>query len=277
MGFAYLYPARFGFIFLATLLLTPAVFADPVSRSPSAAHAATNAQKLAQRIAAGEMFLAGLFDPALDLLPEFSGSQVYWLFHDNYLAAKLLARPRPDLTQRITAALVRHGVTNSGKIEILFDEARDPLPFRQYNLTNVAVVSGKTIRTEVVTEKALKDWEEYADLLFLAAIARAESKPQDAKHAFDRAVAMWDERGFSDQATRYNGLYATYKLALFLIAADELHISTPFSSDALGRLLLLQNKAGGWVTDYDKDGRPRGLANVETTCMALLALHRSKP
>jgi hypothetical protein len=33
-------------------------------------------------------FLAGLFDPELGLLPEYRGATVYWLFHDNYLAAK---------------------------------------------------------------------------------------------------------------------------------------------------------------------------------------------
>jgi len=33
----------------------------------------------------------------------------------------------------------------------------------------------------------------------------------------------------------------------------------------------MQAQDGGWITDY-KDGRPVGLANVETTCLALLAL-----
>ena len=106
---------------------------------------------IAQRIQRGESFLTNLFDTRLQLLREYPGSRTYWLFHDNYLAAHLLTRTRPDLSRRIRSTLVQFGVTNSGKIEIVFGEARQPLPFRTYVLTNVAVVEGKTIRTELVT------------------------------------------------------------------------------------------------------------------------------
>ncbi|HEX8916508.1 MAG TPA: hypothetical protein VF796_29420, partial [Humisphaera sp.] len=37
--------------------------------------------KPADPVAAGRRFLESLFDPALDLLPEFRGAKVYWLFH----------------------------------------------------------------------------------------------------------------------------------------------------------------------------------------------------
>ena len=40
----------------------------------------------------------------------------------------------------------------------------------------------------------------------------------------------------------------------------------------LERLLSLQADSGGWITDYDATGKPIGLANVETTCMAILAI-----
>jgi hypothetical protein len=36
--------------------------------------------------------------------------------------------------------------------------------------------------------------------------------------------------------------------------------------------LKLQDRPGGWITDYDTTGQPLGLANVETTCLVLLAL-----
>src|SRR5262249_48082035 len=87
-----------------------------------------------QRIKSGESFLTNLFDARLQLLPEFPGSSTYWLFHDNYLAAHLLARTRPDLARRIRSSLDRLGIKKSGKIEILFGEARQPLPFRTYVL-----------------------------------------------------------------------------------------------------------------------------------------------
>ena len=130
---------------------------------------------ISQRIQRGEGFLTNLFDNEFQLLPEYRGSATYWLFHDNYLAARLLEKTRPDLTQRIRSRLSEFGFAHSGKIEIVFDEAAQPLPFRQYVLTNVAEIDGKTVRTELVTTNVLAGWDAYADLLLLAAIAPGPS------------------------------------------------------------------------------------------------------
>jgi hypothetical protein len=226
---------------------------------------------VASRIARGQAFLVGLFDPELDLLPEFRGSSTYWLFHDNYLAAHLLADVKPEWSRRIRSALTRFGVTNSGKIEIVFNEAPNPLPFRTYQLTDVTTRSGKRIRTEWVTTNLLTGWEEYADLLLLASMAQAESAPDHARRDFRRAAALWDGHGFKDRVVQKRGIYATYKLALYLIAAERLKLKTPQADDVRRQLLAMQSAGGGWRTDYNLDG-PIGLANVETTCLALLAL-----
>jgi hypothetical protein len=239
--------------------------------SPRAEAAATADGDVAQRIQRGESFLTNLFDIRLQLLPEYRGSSTYWLFHDNYLAAHLLARTRPDLSHRIRSALAKFGVTNSGKIEIVFGEVRQPLPFRNYLLTNVAVIEGKTIRTELVTTNVLSGWNEYADLVLLASLAQAESAPAEARKDFQKAVAMWDREGFKDAAARHSGIYSTYKLALYLVAAERLKIAAPHREEVISRLLAMQSTDGGWKTDY-KDGKPVGLANVETTCLSLLAL-----
>jgi len=138
-------------------------------------------------------------------------------------------------------------------------------------LTNVSVIEGKTIRTEIVTTNILKGWEQYADLAMLRSLAQAKSAPSDARKDFDKAVAMWDGEGFNDAATRHSNIYATYKLALYLIAADRLHISVPHREEVIARLIAMQSTEGGWITDYQK-GKPVGLANVETTCLSLLAL-----
>ena len=233
--------------------------------------AATTNSDTAHPIQRGESFLTNLFDARLQLLPEFRGSSTYWLFHDNYLAAHVLDKTRPDLSRRIRSTLAQFGVTNSSKIEIVFGEARQPLPFRTYVLTNVTVVEGKTIRTELVTTNILKGWDEYADLLLLASLAQAVSAPAEARKDFDKAVAMWDGQGFKDRATKQSGIYATYKLALYLIAADRLHISPPHRDEVIFRLLAMQSTDGGWKTDY-QEGKPVGLANVETTSLSLLAL-----
>lgn len=247
------------------LLAAAAALSFPAKAADSAA------PDVARSILRGESFLTNLFEPRLNLLPEYRGSTTYWLFHDNYLAAHLLAGPRPDLSARIRAALAQFGVTNSGKIEIVFDEAPHPLPFRQYLLTNVALIDGKKIQTELVTTNLLQGWERYADLLLLASIAQAKSNPAEARRDFEKAAAMWDGAGLKDAATEHNGLHATYKLALYLLAADRSRIAPPHREAVIARLLSMQSPAGGWITDY-KNEKPIGLANVETTCLTLLAL-----
>jgi hypothetical protein len=234
-------------------------------------------EQISHRIVRGEKFLAELFDPAMNLLPEFRESKTFWLFHDNYLAAKLLTTSHPALAAKINATLRNYGVTNSGKIEILFDEAPAALPFRAYNLTNVALIDGKQIRTEVVTTNVLRGWENYADLLLLAAIAQVNNHRAEAMSNLNRAAAMWDGHGFNDRATSSVKLYATYKLALYLIAAQRVGVTAPHAKKVLQRLVALQSESGGWITDYNAAGKPIGLANVETTCMALMALKTVSP
>ena len=55
-------------------------------------------------------FLVGLVDPELGLLPEYPAAKVYWLFHDNYLAAKVLEKAATRKSpQRIWAAIYQEG------------------------------------------------------------------------------------------------------------------------------------------------------------------------
>ncbi len=215
-------------------------------------------------------FLAGLFDSALNLLPEFRGASVYWLYHDNYLAAKVLEKTYPDVAGKITKAIQGFGIKESGKIEIVFGEAKRPLPFRHYQLVDVRRLGGKIIKTEIVTDKEMVGWEGYADLLLLAALA--EKNVPMAKQHFQRALEMWDGKGFKDRATHAGSLYATYKLALALIAAHKFNERPAAFAAIVDRLLAQQAKGGGWITDYDTNGKPVGMANVETTSLAILAV-----
>ena len=68
----------------------------------------------------GRAFLADLLDPNLGLLPEYRGATVYWLFHDNYLAAKVLAVSHPKISQQIMVAIHREGVYKSGRMQAVF-------------------------------------------------------------------------------------------------------------------------------------------------------------
>lgn len=225
----------------------------------------------------GREFLASLFDAELGLLPEYRGAKTYWLFHDNYLAAKVLANSQPDIARRIAATMRELGVGESGKIEIIFGEAKNPLPFRNYSLDVVKQEGERVIKTERVVGGELSGWEVYADLLLLAAIAEAASAPERARQRLGAAMAMWDGKGFKDRVVEAHGIYATYKLALGLIARARVGVGgaiEPGSSveAILNRLFAMQGPEGGWITDYDPELKPRGLANVETTCMAIIAL-----
>ncbi len=208
----------------------------------------------------------------MNLLPEYRGAEVYWLFHDNYLAAKILASTRPDLAEKIRKAIAAYGVTQSGKIEILFGEAPRPLPFRHFKLVEVARVGGKIVKTELAGETPLAGWENYADLCFFASLARAGTDRDAARGDFERGMKMWDGHGFADRVFTEQKIYSTYKLALAILAASRLNCLPQLPSELTKRLLSLQNADGGWVTDYTPSGQPTGLANVETTSLAIMAL-----
>lgn len=210
-----------------------------------------------------------MFDPAMDLLPEFRGSNTYWLYHDNYLAAHVLASGHSSLAEKIHRRIKSFGIGKSGKIEIVFGEAIHPLPFRQYELVDVAKIGDKVVRTERATERIFAGWEQYADLLLLASLA--ERDPRAATRAFETAMALWDGKGLRDRVVVATGIYATYKLGLMLLAAKKLDRTLDFQDEVVERILLLQDTSGGWITDYKPDGTPVGRANVETTCLVLLA------
>lgn len=222
----------------------------------------------------GRDFLVGLYDDDVQLLPEFRGHHVYWLYHDNYLVTKVLKQSHPDLSATIEKAIRAHGENQSGKIEILFGESKTPLPFRHYSLVDLHRDDNRTIRTERVTERAMLGWEAYADLRLLAAIALVDEDNVAAKKNFAAAFRMWksDCRGFADAVVKTRDIYATYKLALAVIAADRLGELDKLPDGLVEQLIRMQSESGGWITDYKSDGTPVGKANVETSCLAVLAI-----
>ena len=116
---------------------------------------------------------------------------------------------------------------------------------------------------------------ELRGLLFLASIA--EGTQPAAKEHWDSAMRLWDGKGFADAAFKKHRIYATYKLALALLAARRLSPPADFPAALPDQLLALQIHSGGWITDYDSNGRPVGVANVETSCLAILAIEAGQP
>ena len=43
-------------------------------------------------------------------------------------------------------------------------------------------------------------------------------------------------------------------------------------AEVIQQLRAMQDDSGGWITDYDAGGKRIGVANVETSCLAILAL-----
>ena len=258
---------------------------------PSTTGLASNeATKTKSAIERGYEYLRLSIDEELNLLPEYRGASTYWLYHDNYLAAKVLRARHPSLAERIEKSIAAFGVGKSGKIEILYG-ATDGFPFREYQLALVKKLGDKSIKTERTTDQAFKGWRSYADLLFLSAIAHSQLE-RAADH--DTAIAdinagykLWDGIGFRDAVVANNERYATYKLALAIVAHDRTsqYQSMQRSIDTsllqimstIERLLSLQHQDDGWITDYRKDGTPVGKANVETTCLVILALEALLP
>jgi hypothetical protein len=101
--------------------------------------------------------------------------------------------------------------------------------------------------------------------------------PLGAGQHFDAVTALWDGQGFDDPATRSLKRYSTYKLVLYLLADQRLGARSAVRAKVLGRLLAQQNAEGGFVTDYLADGSLSGVANVETTCLSLLAMQEQSP
>lgn len=224
----------------------------------------------------GRDFLAGLLDPELGLLPEFSGAKTYWLSHDNYLAAKVLATSHPEISRTLTASLQREGMAKTdGKTEMFFGPVQGVLPFRHFHLADVRRIGEKLIRTEVATDRPNEGWQSYADLLFLGSIA--ESNPTAARQHWEKAMKLWDGRGFADVVFPERKIYATYKLALGILAARRLMPPQNVPAAMIERLLALQADSGGWITDYNAEGKRIGLANVETSALAILALEALPP
>src|SRR5208337_1906682 len=118
------------------------------------------------------------------------------------------------------AAIHREGIYKSGRIQVIFGEAEEPLPFRQHQLKDVRRVGNKVIRTEVATGQVFDGWDGYADLLLLACIA--ERNQPAARQHWEAAMRLWDGKGFLDTAARHDQRYSTYKLGLALLAASHL-------------------------------------------------------
>lgn len=211
-------------------------------------------------------FLHAQYDAVACLLREspVTAPERHWLATDNWLAVLALeAAGESDFAQRLGATLAQYEAEPHGMIEALTG-APIAWPPRAPVQREVA----PSVWSEERNGNEMEDWREYADLAFYGAIAAANSgEMEHAQSIYDDALRMFDGDGFTDKA--FDGRYATYKLALAMLAAQRIGIAPDAALQS--RLLAQQGADGGFVAHYTQDG-PVGDANTETTAYAILAL-----
>jgi len=130
------------------------------------------------------------------------------------------------------------------------------------------------VQTEVCNGTIMPNWQEYTDrLLYMALSCFWQGNNTAANPYFNNATDTWDGIGINDTATKAEGLYATYKLALLLYTSKVLGERLPFENELVKRLCSLQQESdGGIVTNYYANGTLVGDANTETTSIVIMAL-----
>jgi len=231
-----------------------------------------------------DYLLAG-YDPGLQLIRESPNANpgIYWLFSDNYLAFLALRDAESETASRIWEALEGYDYDHSQRWKALEGKVV-PVDLFATGVTaeNITGEQPQQIRTEIPDPQIhMQDWQEYADRLLMAAINEAnQGDGEEALGLFEKAQMMFDGSGLADRVFEVHGYYATYKLALYLLAADRLDIVLAERQKVEDLLLSLQekdpdsNRFGGVYTEYDLEGNPypHTDTNTETTSLALLAL-----
>lgn len=218
-------------------------------------------------------FLVAQYDPAVQLLREspITAPDKHWIATDNRLALAALRTAVPcapdakRLAAQVERGLAVYGSLRHGLIEAVTEDAAITWPPR--TAYQAEIVAG-VWHEERLTGAPMVDWREYADLAFYGVMVLAQSGQSDEAHALYRDVlATFDDVGFVDKANGNGQAYATYKLALALLAASALSESP---DAVLTALLDHQAPSGGFYALYETEDVND--PNVETTAYSILAL-----
>lgn len=248
--------------------------APPPAAPPPAAPAIQRA------IDHGTAFLTAQYDADVGLLQESPRLRPnnYFLANDALLASHALTLTgETALAAKLDATLARYDVSGNDFVEAAWGT---PIPWPPRHFTDpgdvVEVVGDKQIMTIRHDEPGyFYDWSAYANLAFMAAVNELNrGSVQSATRLYEIEVGTFDGRGFADKAYwDRDGVYETLGLAWGVYAAALLCV--PPRDDLLAALLAQQDPAtGGFHTHYAADEDRLADPNVETTSVAVLALHR---
>jgi len=136
------------------------------------------------------------------------------------------------------------------------------------------VLDGETTNFYLAEQKDALNYDEKA---LLALYWLQKGGPKGVQHATELWKQLRDRYDLSrgvlemDKADRKKKLHSVYKTALMGILAKKMNDQEVLSS-VRAALKSWQSPNGGWVTDRTPDLRPDGVANAETTALAILAL-----
>lgn len=202
--------------------------------------------------------------------------QIYWLYSDNLLASWALKPYDCKLSSSINETTHSYTGEGSGFFEVLFGYpvSQDMLEASQLV---VSQNSERAVMAEFHNSSTRLNWRSYGDTLIYQSLNEyLKGNRTAANQYFEEAYQMFDGKGVYDLATKTDGKYANYKLALILYASRVLDYpipyneSTPNYNPIQDRLWSMQQKNGGITSLSDLDGNPVGSANTETTAITLL-------
>jgi hypothetical protein len=227
----------------------------------------------------------GSFDGALRLIPETPGSNTYWLYSDNYLAALALQQyGRGNATITSYANYISRSLTSYAILDNLTDavnqymalNASVPCTFDSSQNYTIGSVNAAKIMATFNNGTGTLSENQYADIAFLSSVCLYRQGNTDGAIAsYDTGRAMFDGFGLNDSVFANpgpdQGQYQTFKLALYVYASALLHQTV--NASAVSILLSMQAPGGGFYTGYDASLSHEGTStNTETTSLAILAL-----
>lgn len=214
-----------------------------------------------------------------------------YIANDNVIAVRALAVLGSPLASEILTKLNNeYGGGWNNKIDILLGK---DIPDTFYSSHNELVkeVNGYRIVYEKLNYSSpIEDWYNYADLLVYHALDRLlwGSRPE-AEKSFINLSKLWDGYGFQDKAYNATGVYAVYKLGLFIYlyraleaAGSEIVNNYRYIYDKCIEIIAMAQDPvyGGIHTDYRvRNGEIiiQGDMNTETTSIVVLALYSNYP
>jgi hypothetical protein len=235
----------------------------------------------------------------IGLIPEYPGSNTFWLYSDNYLTALAISRydPTNGSTSGFASAIVtalggyratlppsllQNQYTSLNSTSTSFNCSKDYE--LSWSATNQSSTAGGTATLKTTANDLGNTCasQNYADLYFLQAVYYHRLKNDSAAMRFYQLGASdFDGVGIKDIPFMTPGSgsfnsYQTYKLALYLYAGTCLGTQTsdPNYPKLLNILQMQQdNSTGGFNTGYSSLTLPSSPhPNTETTALAALAM-----